>query len=229
MLISTYKNQFDTSINTQTNNLNSLNLLRFNDFKRANGTGGSDVAPQHLQTMATGTTTQNNYGQQQYIYAQQKRNTVTEHTHNQYRQQLSQHNYLQQKKTKEAVKSVQDSNSGRGVGKNFSGFNDETLSEKIKVENHKAETKSPEPKKHPLSSLIDDKGTKEQNLASQHSDSPCKECSESSDDLDEEDLEYGSEQEFGDDDEEKDKQPKSVFKWKFTRLDPNNTGRSKSA
>ena len=47
------------------------------------------------------------------------------------------------------------------------------------------------------------------------SESPCKECSESSDDLDEEDLEYGSEQEFGDDDEDKENKPKSVFRWKF--------------
>ena len=94
MLISTYKNQFDNSISIQTNQLNSLNLLRFNkggEFKIHE----DQVHPQHLKTMIANVPF-NNYGQghQQYLHSSQKRNTVTETVGNQYR--LMTHNqYLQ--------------------------------------------------------------------------------------------------------------------------------------
>jgi hypothetical protein len=55
-------------------------------------------------------------------------------------------------------------------------------------------------------------------MQSKQSESPCKECSESSDDLDEEDLEYGSEQEFGDDDDDEVK-VQNVFRYRFAKID----------
>lgn len=79
-----------------------------------------------------------------------------------------------------------------------------------------------------MSAMVEEK-PQPRKIMSQESESPCKECSESSDDLDEEEHEYGSEQEFGDDDDElKEPKTKGVINWKFPKLDKAQADRSKS-
>lgn len=56
-------------------------------------------------------------------------------------------------------------------------------------------------------------------MKSNNSESPCKECSESSEDLDQEDLEYGSEQEFYQDDDDQKEKEKPSISLKFTKKD----------